>query len=706
MKIENSSLFKSEYIFLFLIGISAFYIITGGSILLFDNTSWLFVWDSSQHYAGWAFFRNAPWSFPIGLNTGWGLELRSSIIFTDSLPIFALFFKIFSQWLPETFQYFGLWILICFMLQTFFSWKILRYFVEDRWVCVLATGFFVTAPPMLWRLHGHTSLFSHFVILAALYLYISGRTARRPGYWLLLLGVTALVHPYLLAITGGLWVASLGDGVIVYRLGWKRTVTEAVAGLALIMSVAWQAGYFSGGSGVMAGGFGFYRMNLLSLIDANGWSRVLPDIAGADGDYEGFSYLGLGGLALAVLAIPRGARALRGLPAVIAAHPAMTLMVFALVLFALSNKIGIGTVTYTIPLADVLKRIANFFQSSGRFFWPVYYAIFLTLIIFVAQRWRGWGGRGIIALALILQIWDITPGWTFRSGHLDRTPSAAWNLPLTSGFWAEAAKRYHKLRVIMPENHPQIRRGAPENGMGDWVIGAGYALRSRMETDIVYFARLDQKKLEAARDRASEALATGRYDPDTLYLLDEASLSAALATIRSETDLLARIDGFVVLAPGWRACATCTPIEPLKPETLFLPAPLHQDIRLGDPASAPFLAMGWYTPEPWGVWSRGKRAVLVFRDLLPGRVRLRLTAHAFGPNKEQEFQLQFGDRTYPFRLSDATTDVTLEMESATPSQVLTIVVPTPTSPAQLGHGPDPRTLGIGLVGLNIEPLSP
>lgn len=697
---------KIEYIFLISIGVLGFYLISGGDILLYNNISWLLVGDSAQHYAGWAFYREAPWKFPVGINLNWGLDLSSSIIFTDSLPLFAILFKIFSSFLPEVFQYFGLWILICFVLQSFFSWKILNKYIDDRWICIIATGFFVTAPPMLWRLHGHTSLFSHFLILAALHLYISSRADRRRGFWLLLLTVTALVHPYLLAMIGGLWVASLGDGVIVQRLSQKKAVLEAVAGVVLIGVAAWQAGYFSGGPGVVATGYGFYRMNLLSLIDSDGWSRVIPNLAGGEGDYEGFNYLGLGGLALALLAVPQLAGSVRRLPALLAAHPVLALVGFGLFLFALSNKIGVGSYNFTIPLTDGLNRLANFFQSSGRFFWPIYYGILLTVIITVARRWPGWRGRVIVALALAAQIGDTVPGWTFRNGHLDLAPSAAWNLPLESPFWDQAAKRYTKLRVIMPENYPRIRRNAPHQGMGDWMIGAGYALRNRMETDIVYFARLDRKKLEAARERSMETLATGNYAPDTLYLIDDTSVNAALATVRGETDILARIDGFAVVAPGWRTCSDCVSLEPLRREDLFSPAPLNQEITFNDPASATFMATGWYQPEAWGVWSSGKRAVLVFRDPLPARVRLHLTGHAFGPNKDQDFQIQFGDRVYPFRLSDVASEIVLDMEADTPPRALTITIPVPTSPAQMGQEQDSRTLGLGLIKARFEPLAP
>ena len=42
---------------------------------------------------------------------------RTSVLFTDSLPLAALFFKLLGGILPTRFQYFGWWGLLCYALQ-------------------------------------------------------------------------------------------------------------------------------------------------------------------------------------------------------------------------------------------------------------------------------------------------------------------------------------------------------------------------------------------------------------------------------------------------------------------------------------------------------------------------------------------------------------------------------------------------------------
>lgn len=64
--------------------------------------------DPSQHYLGWAFFRNSTVRLPyVGANYSVIYPYRTSILFTDSIPLLALLGKLFSPILPARFQYFG-----------------------------------------------------------------------------------------------------------------------------------------------------------------------------------------------------------------------------------------------------------------------------------------------------------------------------------------------------------------------------------------------------------------------------------------------------------------------------------------------------------------------------------------------------------------------------------------------------------------------
>src|SRR5687768_5815794 len=83
-----------------LLGAVASALIVGVAGIDPTNIGWCTGGDAATHYLGWSFFRNAPWGFPLGDNRSYGLELGSSIFYSDSIPLLAFMFKPFSRWLP------------------------------------------------------------------------------------------------------------------------------------------------------------------------------------------------------------------------------------------------------------------------------------------------------------------------------------------------------------------------------------------------------------------------------------------------------------------------------------------------------------------------------------------------------------------------------------------------------------------------------
>lgn len=74
--------------------------------------------DPSQHYLGWVFYRRSGWHLPyLGANYSAIYPYRTSILYTDSIPLLAVVCKLLGGVLPACFQYLGLWGLFCYAMQ-------------------------------------------------------------------------------------------------------------------------------------------------------------------------------------------------------------------------------------------------------------------------------------------------------------------------------------------------------------------------------------------------------------------------------------------------------------------------------------------------------------------------------------------------------------------------------------------------------------
>ena len=156
-----------------LLGALCFFAVYGVRVLnpLYDD--WLLGrGDLTQHYLGWCFYRQGAWTFPLGLTDRLAYPDYSSVIFTDSIPLLAIVFKLLSPVLPETCQYFGWWGLGCFMLQGFFAAKLLDRLRVGSLQVLAGSVLFILSPVVIEKMFRHTALGGHWIILAAIYLFV------------------------------------------------------------------------------------------------------------------------------------------------------------------------------------------------------------------------------------------------------------------------------------------------------------------------------------------------------------------------------------------------------------------------------------------------------------------------------------------------------------------------------------------------------
>jgi len=132
-----------------------------------DCVSWLLNRDLGQHFTGVVLFRHDSWHFPL-MNTALaGYPGSISMVFTDCNPLFALPSKLFSPWLPERFQFTGIWFLCCMYLNFFIIYAILKAYSLERLPAVLGAVLLCLYPPLFGRAV-HDTLCAHWIVTALL----------------------------------------------------------------------------------------------------------------------------------------------------------------------------------------------------------------------------------------------------------------------------------------------------------------------------------------------------------------------------------------------------------------------------------------------------------------------------------------------------------------------------------------------------------
>ena len=229
-----------------------------------------------------------------------------------------------------------------------------------------------------------------------------------------------------------------------------------------------------------------------------------------------------------------------------------------------------------------------------------------------------------------------------------------------------------------------------------------------MATNSVLLARVDQQKMNHAQQKINQQLQTGQLDPGTLYILDLWKNNPTPLHFDRKKDVIARIDEFTVLAPGWKICVSCPPI-PLEFEQQRL-APITkigESIEFSQKAFGrrEFLLEGWAPyGEAWGTWSDGVSASLLLPVPAGNPKMVNLTVRAFVNEKHPVQQIDVYINNVLVKHFELRNFASNLMDIPIPPAVLNdeffkleLKIQSPTSPKALGLGADDRQLGIGAI---------
>jgi hypothetical protein len=444
-------------------------------------------------------------------------------------------------------------------------------------------------------------------------------------------------------------------------------------------------------------GFGYYALNLNAPINPfGGWSRLLAERPWGSGHYEGFGYLGAGIiLMLAALAIPAWRTVFRR--QWLGENYWLVLLCCALTFYALSNVVSLGKSTL-ITYPNIYGPLSEIFRASGRFFWPVWYLILFSALMLLARRESRKAALALLICATLVQVYDLSGKFAHYASMYRKESN--WRTPLQSNDWNALIGHYPRLSATTP------------GPFGVIIPFALLAASHGKQINIGFFSRYPQEMLPLARQEHAD-LRFGKYRPDTMYIVSEA-IAGALAARKQELDLLARIDNFVVFAPGFLGSRSASGHPEFRSDDDFgMPLEEGSEVSFTSAAHRTYTGFGWSGAEDWGTWSDGDEAFLNFnyRDKLQHDVTLEITFNVFsaGSHQRQGVSLSAnGEPVGEWHVDAAADRMPLTKKLSIPASLLQsghlelkFRIANPMSPAQVGLSADDRRLGIGLIRLKV-----
>jgi hypothetical protein len=401
--------------------------ILGSGALWVDPTG-----DLAQNLSGHLAIQRPGWSMPPLLAPSLFWPHGLSIAMTDSNPLVSLLAKLLAQWRGRPANLLGFWFAACWLLQPIAAVYALRGMGSRSPVSALAAAVIAaTFPALLFRVM-HINLCGHFLLLLSLGLAL--RMIRRPAlaarHWIapcLVLIAGVLTHPYIFAFCAGVLAAPALQGLL------DRRPRAWASALCFLVSAALPVAIYQVLSGTLGGGdrgFGFFSMNLLSPV----WPQMsglfganLPILDPTGGEYEGFNYLGGGGILLIVLALAmlaRGGAWGARWRAWFRRWRGLVIMLICLTLLALTTNVYAGPYPVLLLGARPWDQVFGPLQSAGRAFWVVGYALLFGAVACLEARLPRVALAPVLAVVLVLQWVDTGPlrhatQAYFAGGHED-----------------------------------------------------------------------------------------------------------------------------------------------------------------------------------------------------------------------------------------------------------------------------------------------
>jgi len=676
--------------------------------LQFTSIDWLLGrGDASNAQNGWTFFKNDIWRFPLGKNPNYGLDISTSIIFSDSIPLFALIFKVFKNFLSENFQYFSFWIFICFFLQFYFSYLIIYKNTNNIYYSLISSIFFIISPIFIFRLGIHLSLGAHWLILLGYYVNFYCEEVAKKYFWFFLLILSTLIHLYFTAMLFIIYFCFLID-TFYKNKKIKDFLINSSFSLIIVLIFMFVFGYFEAEiMGAVSRGYGKFGLDVLGIFDPQtnddslDWSFFLNNIKGTS--LEGFNYLGLGGIILLTIGLVIYLFKIftnkNYFTRTIKNNLGLVLIILFLSSWAITSNIYFkGVEVFSFPLHNYILGVLSIFGATGRFFWPVYYLLIILSLFYLYKNLEKKYSLIILISILCIQIVDIAPGlsnYFLHKKHINKPKI------FQDEIWKTIPKNYEKFRTTYLFNNYGPIFSSLNHFLGTSQIA---------KTDIVLSTSLSRSKAAQARYNFNKSLYNKKLPADTAYVVDNLGHLKLMKNYLKNTDngFFYRDNLWLVL-PGKKVEMSSNDIENIS-KIKFDIIKINKKYEFHFNEREKLLGVGWsHNFGKPGVWSEGNVSFLLFSLQEVNSATLSLNFLPYKSNKNSNFKtkIYFNNilkKTINLNDFDNNQDVVFDLKKneINNENILMFKFEDLISPFDIFESPDARKLGILLKSVAIK----
>lgn len=507
--------------------------------------------DLPGQYIAWDAYRYAGWRHGIGLFDTLTYPNTTSYELADTVPILGLFFKTISPILPATFQYVGLWGLLCFLMQGGLAAIIIRKFSKSNILSIILAFPFILASPVLVKLFFHHAEAGQWVLLLtfAIWIYNIDQehcNLREYFIWGAMGLITSGVCIYFIPMVGMIFIGYSINCVLNNRKNIVSSLISLIAYLGMCILFMAVMGAFASNFTMNNDYYGEYidrlyrcGANLNAFINSWGISYFGKyfDVA-KDGQGEGNAYLGMGMIIAVVVVVSYKIASVyytRKNNLILSdgqeertsgdQQLGRNFMIALTIVFIMSVIVGIGPVVSinkrvlcTIPYPSFILRLWCNFRSTGRMIWPAYYCvyIYIYMTLFNLHYFRKEIYRYFVTIFLgvccVIQIIDLAPYLVYKHKYFAHYQEL--ETTIHDDAWDVLGQKYKHL-VVLPNY--LVNRSDERHYFGkfatdyDLTLNDFYLARQDLvDQTPIYFANFAQKK----------------FDDDTFYVFSYDKLSS------------------------------------------------------------------------------------------------------------------------------------------------------------------------------------